>query len=300
MPRVLITGGAGFLGSYTAEQAIDRGWEVTVLDALTYAGRREQVPAAARFVAGDVADPAAVAVAMEGADGILHLAAETHVDRSITGPAIFVRTNVLGTQVIVEAAVRAGVRLLHVSTDEVYGDREGLDPADEGAPFRPSSPYAASKAGAEHLVAAAVRTWGLDAVIARPCNAYGPRQYPEKLVPVLIRAAIEGRPLPLYGDGRQVRDWARAASIAAALIELYTRAPAGAYNLAAHDPHENREIASVLGPWSSVPDRPGHDRRYAMTDAPARALGIHVQGSILEDLPGLLQASRNTSTTTPR
>lgn len=300
MPRLLITGGAGFLGSSTAEVALARGWDVTVLDALTYAGRRAQVPAAARFVHGDVADPNVVAVAMAGVDGILHLAAETHVDRSITGPAVFVRTNVLGTQVVIEAAVRARVRLLHVSTDEVYGDRDGLPDADEATSFRPSSPYAASKAGADHLVAAAVRTYDLDAVIARPCNAYGPRQYPEKLVPVLIRALLEGRPLPLYGDGRQVRDWARADSLAAAFLDLYTRAPRGAYNLAAHDPHENREIAEALGPWVSVPDRPGHDRRYAMTDAPARALGIDVVGSLLADLPALVQASRKTSTTTPR
>lgn len=300
MPRVLITGGAGFLGSTTVDLALARGWDVTVLDALTYAGRRELIPAAARFVHGDVADASAVALAMEGVDGVLHLAAETHVDRSITGPAIFVRTNVLGTQVIVDAVVRAGVRLLHVSTDEVYGDRDGLPDADEATAFQPSSPYAASKAGADHLVTAAIRTYGLDAVVARPCNAYGPRQYPEKLVPVLIRAHLEGRPLPIYGDGRQVRDWARADSLAGAFLDLYTRAPRGAYNLAAHDLHENREIAAALGPWETVPDRPGHDRRYAMVDTRARALGVEVTGAILADLPALVQASRNTSTTTPR
>lgn len=299
MSRLLVTGGAGFIGSYLVEQALQRGYELTVLDALTYAGQRGRVPKAARFLRGDVADPAAVREAMEGVEGVLHLAAETHVDRSIAEPAPFLRTNIVGTQVVLEAARDAGLRLLHVSTDEVYGDREGLAPAGESTAFAPSSPYAASKAAAEHLVFAAVRTWGLRAVVARPCNAYGARQYPEKLVPVLIRTATAGDALPLYGDGLQRRDWVAAPVLAGALLSLWERGEEGrAYNLSGRHERSNRSIAEAIclrlglpfARIASVHDRPGHDRRYAMTDGPARALGIQLQGDLDAALPELIAA----------
>ena len=206
--RLLVTGGCGFIGSHFVERMVAAGHDVVVLDRLTYAGNPanlEGVPH--RFVHGDVADRASVDAAAEGCQAIVNFAAETHVDRSIHGATEFIHTDVLGTYVLLDRARANGVRLVHVSTDEVYGDVEAGRSSAEGDPLRPSSPYSASKAGGDLQVLAHVRTHGTDAVITRGSNTYGPRQYPEKLIPLFVTNALDGVPLPLYGDGRQTRDW---------------------------------------------------------------------------------------------
>jgi len=281
--RVLVTGGAGFIGSHFVRALAASGRdEVAVLDVLTYAGSMENLEGAAcEFVRGDVACPEDVAGVLGAGrfDGIVNFAAETHVDRSIEEPAPFLRTNVIGTQVLLDAARAAGVaRFVHVSTDEVYGPMAQGVCATEDFPLRPSSPYAASKAAADHLVLAARRTWGLPAVIARPSNNYGPRQYPEKAMPLFITNALEGRPLPVYGDGLHERDWLFVDDSVRALLMLLA-APAlahAAYNISFGRPRPNLDIARAIlrevsggepaggGPAiEHVADRPGHDRRYA-------------------------------------
>src|SRR5829696_1116788 len=206
--RVLVTGGAGFIGSHFVRRLADRGESVVVLDKLTYSGNRANLDGIAHeFFHGDICDPDAVAEAAAGCDAIVNFAAETHVDRSILGPAEFIHTDVAGTQVLLEHARHARVRLVHASTDEVYGDLEAGGSSREDDPLRPSSPYSAAKAGGDLQVLAYVRTYALDALITRGSNTYGPNQYPEKLLPLFVTNALDGEPLPLYGDGRQVRDW---------------------------------------------------------------------------------------------
>ena len=207
--RILVAGGAGFIGSQFARRLAAGGDDVVVLDKLTYAGNRANLDGVDHeFHEGDIADPEAVARAAAGCEAIVNFAAETHVDRSILGPAEFILTDVLGTQVLLDHARHRGLRLLHVSTDEVYGDIALDAPAcTEDAPVRPSSPYCASKAGGDLQVLAYVRTYKVDAVITRGANTYGPRQYPEKFLPLFITNAFEGKPLPVYGDGRQRREW---------------------------------------------------------------------------------------------
>src|SRR6266516_3631546 len=196
--RVLVTGGAGFIASHFAERLLAAGDEVVVLDKLTYAGNESNVPEAAEFHRGDIGVKDDLG-AVGNFDAIVNFAAETHVDRSILGPHDFARTDVLGALVLAEVARERGVRLVQVSTDEVYGDVT--------APVRPSSHYSASKAGGDLQVLAAVRTYSVDACITRGSNTYGPRQYPEKLIPLFVTNALDGQPLPLSGDGRQVRAW---------------------------------------------------------------------------------------------
>ena len=277
--RVLVTGGAGFIGSRFAERLLDAGDDVVVLDKLTYAGVEANVPGGAEFHRGDVAVRADVdAVGL--VDAIVNFAAETHVDRSILGPRDFARTDVLGALVLVEVAVASGIRLVQVSTDEVYGDVD--EPVNEDAPLRPSSPYSASKAGGDLQVLAAARTFGANACVTRGSNTYGPRQFPEKLIPLFTTNALDGEPLPLYGDGRQLRDWLHVDDHCAG-VELVLREgrPGEVYNLGAGEEHENVEIArrilELTGADESllrhVDDRPGHDRRYALDAARARALG---------------------------
>src|SRR4051794_21636076 len=206
--RILVTGGAGFIGSHFARHLAAKGEEVVVLDKLTYAGNRANLEGVEHeFHQGDIADPEAVARAANGVDAIVNFAAESHVDRSILGPAEFILTDVLGAQVLLDFARGAGIRLLQVSTDEVYGDLDAGGSALEGDPLRPSSPYSASKAGGELQVLAYVRTYGVDALITRGANTYGPNQYPEKFLPLFVTNALEGEPLPVYGDGRQRREW---------------------------------------------------------------------------------------------
>src|SRR5581483_7173684 len=203
--KILVTGGAGFIGSHFVRHLVARGDDVVVLDKLTYAGNPANLEGVAHeFHHGDIADADAVARAAEGVQAIVNFAAETHVDRSILGPAELIVTDVLGTQVLLDHARHHHLRVVQVSTDEVYGDIARDAPAaTEDAPLRASSPYSASKAGGDLQVLAYVRTYGVDALVTRGANTYGPRQYPEKFLPLFITNALDGKPLPVYGDGRQ-------------------------------------------------------------------------------------------------
>ena len=280
--RIVVTGGAGFIGTNFVRWVLDHHPEVSVvtLDALTYAGNAENLegldPSRHRLVVGDVTRLKDVVDVLAGpADAVVHFAAESHVDRSILGAEAFAATNMVGTQVVLDAVRAAGVpRLLHVSTDEVYGTlAPGDAPFTEEHPLRPTSPYAASKAGADLLVLAAVATHRLDAVITRCGNNYGPYQFPEKLIPLFITNALAGEPLPLYGDGGQVRDWIHVHDHCRALWAVLTRGHAGrVYNVGAHGERDNlalaRQLMAMLGVGADelvhVADRPAHDRRYAL------------------------------------
>jgi dTDP-glucose 4,6-dehydratase len=287
--RVMVTGGAGFIGSNYVHYAVEKhpDWEIVVLDKLTYAGNLENLePVKERidFIQGDIADPEAVRRAMEGADAVLNFAAESHVDRSLMDPRPFVNTNVEGTLVLLEEARKAGVRrFLHVSTDEVYGDLWGVEGHSlETDPFRPRSPYAASKAAAEHLVFSYGISYGLDVVVTRGSNTYGPYQYPEKIIPLFITNALEDRPLPVYGQGQALRDYMHAYDHASGIDLVLHRGNSGeAYNLGAREQIPGTEVAervlSALGKPLSlmkfVEDRPGHDYRYSVDPSKAEALG---------------------------
>lgn len=290
MKRVLITGGAGFIGSNFVHYALDRraDWFVTVLDKLTYAGNPENLHSLEtspryRFVHGDIADPDVInPLFSEGIDIVFNFAAESHVDRSIECSDAFLRTDVYGAQALLEAARRWPIhRFVQISTDEVYGsvhDRAFR----EDAPVRPSNPYAASKAAAEALTYAYHATYGVPTIITRATNTYGPRQYPEKLIPLFITNALEERPLPLYGNGLQIRDWLHVEDHCAALLHLLDYARIGdVYNIGASNERRNLDIAhrileqleqpaSLILP---VEDRPGHDRHYALDCAKLGAMG---------------------------
>jgi dTDP-glucose 4,6-dehydratase len=287
--RLLVTGGAGFIGSAFVRNHL-RDYPddtIVVLDKLTYAGNLANLaPVAAhpryRFVHGDIADAALVRELVQPGDIIVNFAAETHVDRSILDPGSFIETDVKGTYVLLEAARQAGAALFcQISTDEVYGDvPEGA--SRETDPLAPRSPYAASKASAELLVRAYHITYGLPTVVTRASNNFGPYQFPEKFLPVVIASALDDRPIPLYGDGRQRRDWLYVDDHCAALELVLERGERGtAYNIGGGNERENRVLAEqvldLLGkPHSliqSVPDRPGHDRRYAVDSSRIHALG---------------------------
>ena len=307
--HLLVTGGAGFIGSELVRQLLGRrdGTRVTVLDKLTYAGNRANLAAveadaeqAARFtfVRGDIADPEVVASLVADVDAVVNVAAETHVDRSILDPEAFLRTGVIGVHVLLEAVRAQGaagraVRFLQVSTDEVYGDIPAGHSV-EGDALAPRSPYAAAKAASELLVRAYVITFGLDAVITRGSNTYGPFQHPEKLIPLFVTNALAGEPLPMYGDGMQVRDWLHVSDHAAGIdFVLRHGEPGEAYNVAGGTELPNREVISRLlaaagRDWSlvrTVPDRPGHDRRYAMDGSKLRALGWSPEVDFAAGLP---------------
>jgi dTDP-glucose 4,6-dehydratase len=280
--RWLVTGGAGFIGSNFVRLVLKERPEIDLLnfDALTYAGNLGNLADVRdlpryKFLRGRLQDRAAVAQALaDGADLIVNFAAESHVDRSIIDSAPFIETNVLGTQVLLDAARAAKVgRFLHVSTDEVYGSlgREGL--FTEKTPLAPNSPYSASKAASDLLVHAAVHTFGDAAVITRCSNNYGPYQFPEKLLPLMISNALEGKPLPVYGDGMQIRDWIHVEDHCRAILAAAERGrPGQVYNIGGRSERANldvvREILRQLGKPDSlikfVKDRPGHDRRYAI------------------------------------
>jgi dTDP-glucose 4,6-dehydratase len=231
--KVLVTGGAGFIGSHFVKRLVAAGDDVVVLDKLTYAGNPANLEAVdAELVVGDIADPEAVGRAGEGCEAVVNFAAETHVDRSILTPKDFIHTDVLGTQTLLEWARSMHARYVQVSTDEVYGDLELGGTSREDDPLRPSSPYAAAKAGGDLQVLAYVRTYALDACITRGANTYGPNQYPEKLIPLFVTNALDGLPLPVYGDGRQRREWLHAEDHCTA-IELVLRegAPGEVYNV---------------------------------------------------------------------
>lgn len=280
MTRLLVTGGAGFIGSNFVHYMLERhaDYEILALDKLTYAGNLKNLEPALgnprlRFVRHDICDPA-VAEAVAGCEVAVHFAAESHVDRSIENAADFVRTNVEGTWRLVEACRRADVlRFLHVSTDEVYGSLGPSGKFAETSPLDPSSPYAATKAASDLLVLAAVRTHRFPAIVTRCSNNYGPFQFPEKFIPLMIAQALAGQPLPVYGDGRNVRDWIHVADHCRALDLILQGGRVGeTYNIGGDSERRNLDIArailKTLGQPESliqfVADRPGHDRRYAM------------------------------------
>jgi dTDP-glucose 4,6-dehydratase len=281
--RILVTGGAGFIGSHFVKRLLAAGEEVVVLDKLTYSGNPANLAGCdVRLVEADIADPAAVESAAEGCHAIVNFAAETHVDRSILGAAEFIQTDVLGTYVLLRRACATGARFVQVSTDEVYGDVEPGSSSREDDVLVPSSPYSASKAGGDLQVLAAVRTFGVDASITRGSNTYGPHQYPEKVLPLFVTNALDGEPLPLYGDGRQVRDWLHVDDHCAGIeVVLRDGRTGDIYNIGAGEEHENRELTERILEYTGadrslvrhVADRAGHDRRYSLDTAKLRLLG---------------------------
>lgn len=285
--KLLVTGGAGFIGSNFVRHRLashpdDR---IVVLDKLTYAGRRENLtglpPDRFELVVGDIADRETVRNAIDGCDGTINFAAESHVDRSIESPGEFINTDVFGTFILLEAARDAGIRHLQISTDEVYGSIE-KGSFTESSPLDPSSPYSASKAGGDLLVGAFQRTWDADCLTVRASNNFGPRQHPEKLIPLVILNAIHGDPIPVYGDGRQVRNWLYVTDFATAIDTVFTRGETGeVYNVGGPDERTNLEvidrILELTGADRSlietVEDRPGHDRRYSLSPERLQELG---------------------------
>lgn len=298
--HILITGGAGFIGSALIRHLLnDTEHQVLNLDKLTYAGNLESLASVAahpryKFLQADIADTAAVSQALAEfqPDAIMHLAAESHVDRSIDGPAAFIQTNIVGTYALLEAtrsywsqleaARKAAFRFHHISTDEVYGDLHGVDDLfTETTAYAPSSPYSASKAASDHLVRAWQRTYGLPVLITNCSNNYGPYHFPEKLIPLVILNALDGKPLPVYGNGQQVRDWLYVEDHARALFKVVTEGQVGeTYNIGGHNEQTNlhvvesicalldeltpRQNGSYKEQISFVTDRPGHDLRYAI------------------------------------
>ena len=299
--KVLVTGGAGFIGSAVVRHIINNtGDEVVNVDKLTYAGNLESLSSVSsssryRFEKIDICDREEVERVIQShqPDVIMHLAAESHVDRSISGPSEFIQTNIVGTYVLLEAsrqywmsldeARKAAFRFHHISTDEVYGDLEGPeDLFTETTPYQPSSPYSASKASSDHLARAWARTYGLPVLITNCSNNYGPYHFPEKLIPLMILNAVEGKPLPVYGKGNQIRDWLYVEDHARALYKVVTEGVVGeTYNIGGHNEKQNIEVVNTLCslldellPDSShrphaqlityVQDRPGHDMRYAI------------------------------------
>jgi dTDP-glucose 4,6-dehydratase len=280
--RVLVTGGCGFIGSHFVKRLVAGGDEVVVLDKLTYSGNLANLDGVEHsFVHGDIADPVAVTGAGEGCDAVVNFAAETHVDRSILAAGEFIRTDVVGTHVLLEWVREAGIPLVQVSTDEVYGDiSDGVTATDE-APLRPSSPYAASKAAGDLQVLAYVRTFGTDARITRGANTYGSFQYPEKLIPLFVTNALAGEPLPVYGDGRQRREWLHVDDHCSAVELVLREGEAGAiYNIGGEE-KENLDVTRLILELTEadpslvrhVEDRPGHDRRYSVDSGRIRELG---------------------------
>ncbi len=298
--NILITGGAGFIGSNFVIHAISTGQPVVNLDKLTYAGNLENLASLTgnplyTFVHGDICDAALVArlFAEHQPAAIVHFAAESHVDRSIAGPEAFLRTNIDGTFTLLQAAreyyatltgeSREAFRFLHVSTDEVYGTLSPTDPAfHEDTPYAPNSPYAASKAASDHLVRAWHHTYGLPTLVTNCSNNYGPYQFPEKLIPLMINNALQGKPLPVYGDGQQIRDWLFVLDHCSAISEVLANGKVGeTYNVGGGNQRSNLEVVHTLcalldelrpnSPYAPhiqlltyVQDRPGHDRRYAI------------------------------------
>jgi len=292
--RLLVCGGAGFIGSnFVRLRLREHGDDVIVLDKLTYAGRRENLEGLdVDFVHAGIEDAAAVAEALDGADAIVNFAAETHVDRSIAEPDAFVTTHAVGTWVLLEAARAAGVRYVQVSTDEVYGSIESGS-FTERSPLAPSSPYSATKAGADLLVSSYFLTFGLETLICRGSNNYGPYQYPEKLIPLMVLNALHGDRLPVYGDGMQVRNWLYVEDFGRGIGHVLAHGtPGEAYNVGGPDECPNIEVVKRIvdltgadeGLLEYVTDRPGHDRRYSLGSEKVRALGWEARTQFADGL----------------
>lgn len=279
--KIFVTGGAGFIGSNFVRHvlALGQNHQVVNFDKLTYAGNLANLESVAAdpnysFVRGDICDGPAVSSAMAGCDVVVHFAAESHVDRSIYEPAPVVETNVTGTFVLLQVARQCGMKkFVHVSTDEVYGDLAAGQSSNEDYPLQPNSPYSASKASSDLLVRSFVRTYGFPAVITRASNNYGPYQFPEKFIPLMITNALEDKPLPVYGDGAQERDWLHTEDHCRAIFAVLEHGRAGeVYNIGGGSVEKNldmvRQLLRILGKPESlisyVKDRPGHDRRYAL------------------------------------
>jgi dTDP-glucose 4,6-dehydratase len=279
--RLLITGGAGFIGSNFIRYVLSSrsGWSIVNYDKLTYAGNLANLDSVVNhpryaMVRGCVCDPARVEEAMRGCDAVVHFAAESHVDRSIYEPAPVIETNVTGTFVLLQIARKLRIeRFVHISTDEVYGDLPQRVFATENSSLKPSSPYSASKAAADLLVLSYIRTYNFPALITRSSNNYGPYQFPEKFLPLMITNALDGRPLPIYGDGQQQRDWLHVEDNCRGILAVLERGRVGEiYNIGGSRVEANLTLAKRLlramarpeSLLAYVPDRPGHDRRYAL------------------------------------
>jgi len=305
MTRLLVTGGAGFIGSNFTRRAVGQGHDVVVLDKLTYAGNKENLrdlldAKKIRFVKGDVCDQGLVADLAAQADAVVHFAAETHVDRSILEAGNFVQTDVVGTFSVLEGCRKTNVdRVIQISTDEVYGEAEG-NPYREDAPLMPKSPYAASKAGADRLAYSYFATYGLPVVISRCTNNYGPYQHPEKLIPLFVTNALEDKPLPVYGTGKNTRDWIHVDDHCAALdLLLEAKGVEGeVFNIGASEEYSVNEIGTAilntLGKpktlLKSVADRPGHVRRHAVETKKIRSkLGWKPSRSFTQGLTETMQ-----------
>src|SRR3954451_10675230 len=280
--RILVSGGAGFIGSHFVKRLLAAGDEAVVLDKLTYSGNRANLPDEVEFHQGDIADPEEVSRAAHGCDAIVNFAAETHVDRSVLSAEEFGHTNFHGVQVLLEHVRASGQRLVQVSTDEVYGDLEAGGSSLESDMLRPSSPYAAAKAAGELLIPAYVRTYGVDACITRGSNTYGPNQYPEKFIPLFVTNLLDRQPVPLYGDGKQIRDWLFVEDHCAGIeLVLHDGTSGEIYNIGGGDERYNIDVAEKLFELTGadrsllrrVEDRPGHDRRYSVDTTKLRSIG---------------------------
>lgn len=300
--KIFVTGGAGFIGSNFIRYVLglETGYSLVNFDKLTYAGNLVNLDSVAdnlnySFVRGDICDPAAVAAAIAGCQAVVHFAAESHVDRSIYEPAPVIETNVKGTFVLLQVARQLNIeRFVHVSTDEVYGDMPPGAFADENSPLQPSSPYSASKASSDLIVKSYIRTFDFPAVITRASNNYGPFQFPEKFLPLMITNALDDKPLPIYGDGKQERDWLHVLDHCSGILAVLERGRIGeVYNIGGLDVVENlsmaRRLLRATGKPESlltyVKDRPGHDRRYALNcDKIQRELDWHPAVSLEDGL----------------
>lgn len=307
--KVLVTGGAGFIGSHYARTMLTGGYpgyadaQVTVLDKLTYAGNLANLAPVRgnrrlTFVHGDICDAQLLAALVPGHDAVVHFAAETHVDRSINGAASFVTTNVAGTQVLLQSCLDARVpRVVQVSTDEVYGSI-ARGSWTERAPLEPNSPYSAAKAGADLVARAYARTHGLNVSITRCCNNYGPYQFPEKVIPLFITNLVDGLKVPLYGDGRNVRDWVHVDDHCRGIQMVLERGEAGSvYHIGGNAEMTNIELTRAIldclgGSWDMVmpvEDRKGHDRRYSLDDSVLRSMGYRPETGFSEGLKATVE-----------
>ncbi len=308
MSRILLTGGAGFIGSAIAARLAARGDEVVVLDKLTYAGHEQNLTGIhCELIIGDIGDEALLKKIFSGPKpfgAIIHAAAESHVDNSIAGSAPFIETNIVGTHRLLEAARTANIqRFIQVSTDEVYGALGADGHFTTDTPMRPNSPYAASKAAADQLARAWFKTYGLPVIITRCCNNYGPRQHPEKLIPRMIISAMAGAPLPVYGQGQQVREWIHADDHARGVIAALERGtPGEVYHLGTGEERRNLELVELLCERMGIPtsriafvaDRPGHDFRYALDIAATeKQLGFTPQIPFAEGIAATVQWYRD-------